>query len=280
MSDPRPLLELRCELGEGPFWDARTGRLHWVDILGCRLHGCREDGSDLRSLAVQSHLGAAAPWPGGFIAATRDALGLLEPSGAFRPLPQSPRLAPTLRFNDGKCDPAGRFWVGTMAYDGAPGAGALYRVEPDGAVAQVLDGVTISNGLAWDLAKGRMYYIDTATRRLDAFDWDAATGGIRNRRCVAAFPEAGGWPDGMTLDRQGRAWIAFWDGWKVLCLDPNSGATVAELQLPVQRPTSCAFGPGGHTLFITSARTGLAPADLARQPAAGAVFQVPLRPLP
>jgi len=280
MSDPTPLLDCRCELGEGPFWDARTGRLHWVDILGCRLHGCREDGSDLRSLAVPSHLGAAAPWPGGFIAATRDGLGLLEPSGGFRPLPRSPRLARTLRFNDGKCDPAGRFWVGTMAYDSAPGAGALYRVERDGAVAQVLDGVTISNGMAWDLPKGRMYYIDTATRRLDAFDWDAATGGIRNRRCVAAFPESAGWPDGMTLDREGRAWIAFWDGWKVLCVDPDSGATVAEIPVPVQRPTSCAFGPGERTLFITSARTGLDPAGLARQPAAGALFQVPMATLP
>jgi sugar lactone lactonase YvrE len=271
-----PLLDDRFELGEGPFWDPGTGRLHWVDILGCRLHGCREDGSDLRSLAVPSHLGSAAPWGDGFIAATRDGIGLLDRSGAFKPLPRSPRLAAHVRFNDGKCDPTGRFWAGTMAYDSRPGAGALYRVEPGGEVARVLDGLTLSNGLAWDLPRARMYHIDTATRRLDAYDWDAATGAIRDRRCVAAFAESDGWPDGMTLDRQGRAWIAFWDGWKVLCVDPDSGGTVAELRVPVQRPTSCAFGPGERTLFITSARTGLDAEALARQPGAGAVFQVPM----
>lgn len=270
----RLLLQQDCTLGEGPFWNARTERLHWVDILACRLHGCRADGSGHAFLEVPSHLGAAAPWGEGFLCATQEGLGLLDDKGAFRSFLQSSRLPAHLRFNDGKVDPTGHFWVGSMAYDCSPGAGALYRMEGEGDLVQMLDAVTISNGLAWDLSCRRMYFIDTATRGLDAFDWEPATGRIEARRRMFTFTEADGWPDGMTLDAKGRLWIAFWDGWKVLCLDPDTGEVAAEVALPVQRPTSCAFGPDGKTLYITSARVDLSPAAREMQPLAGSLFCV------
>jgi sugar lactone lactonase YvrE len=191
-------------------------------------------------------------------------------SGLIAPAGHDPG---TCRFNDGKCDPAGRFWAGTMALDERAGLGSLYRLDSNGQASRVLSGVSISNGIAWNPPGTKMYHIDTPTSVVAAYDYDAATGEIRNRTIAAEVPRSLGWPDGMTIDEEGMLWIALWDGHAVTRWDPANGRCIATHRLPASRITSCAFGgPGLRSLFITSARVGLDPAELARQPEAGSVF--------
>jgi sugar lactone lactonase YvrE len=185
---------------------------------------------------------------------------------------------PGNRFNDGKCDPAGRFWAGTMAMEGNnAGRGSLYVLEAGGKARKALAGVSISNGIVWSLDNTTMYYIDTPTQRVDAFDYDLDSGAIGNRRTAITIPVADGAPDGMTIDAEGMLWVAHWGGWRVTRWDPQTGAQLQTLKLPVSQVTSCAFGgPDLDELYITSARIGLDKTELARQPLAGALFRARL----
>jgi sugar lactone lactonase YvrE len=179
-----------------------------------------------------------------------------------------------VRMNDGACDPQGRFWAGTMAYDESPGAGVLYRLELDGTCTTVQTGLTISNGIDWSPDGSVMYLSDSGDAIVDAFDFDPVSGDIGGRRTVVRITERGEAPDGLTVDRSGDIWVAMWDGGEVRCYSPE-GELRRTLTLPVDRPTSCAFGgEDGTTLFITTAREGLDEAAIARQPDAGRVFRV------
>jgi sugar lactone lactonase YvrE len=161
-----------------------------------------------------------------------------------------------------------------MAIDAAPGAGSLYRLDPDGSVHRVLEGTTISNGLAWSAGGATLYYIDTGGQAIQAFDFDLETGGVSRRRDIAEVPVALGRPDGMAIDSEGMLWVALWDGGLVTRWDPKSGALLDRVSLPVSRPTSCAFGgPNLEDLYITSARSGLDAETLEAQPLAGGLFR-------
>lgn len=269
------LVAAKAELGEGPVWDIRTARLAWVDILGRRIHLTDPATGATESIEVPSHVGAIAPrTAGGFVAALQDGFWVVG-DGPIRKLASVPEAGPTVRFNDGKCDPSGRFWAGTMAYDEAPGAACLYRLDTDGTVARVLDGVTISNGLAWTADARTMYYIDSPTRRVDAFAFDPDTGSISERRTVVRIPEGAGSPDGMTIDADGGLWVALWGGSAIHRY--VNGRLDRVVSMPVSRPTSCAFGgPDLDELFITSAWKGLTTAERDAQPLAGSLFR--LRP--
>jgi sugar lactone lactonase YvrE len=176
--------------------------------------------------------------------------------------------------NDGACDPQGRFWAGTMAYDESPGAGSLYRLGVDGSCAAVLTGLTISNGIDWSPDGGTMYLSDSGDRRIDAFRFEGSTGSIGDRRTFVQLDREEGAPDGLTVDAEGALWVALWDGGAVNRYGPD-GALLATIELPVQRPTSCAFGgPDNSILFITTARAGLGEITLAKQAAAGAVLAI------
>jgi sugar lactone lactonase YvrE len=182
-----------------------------------------------------------------------------------------------VRFNDGKCDPAGRFWAGTMAYDLAPGAGTLYRLDRGGVVRPVIPGLTISNGLAWDEARGVMYHIDTIPRTVWAYDYDLDSGAIARRRVAWQVPEALGYPDGMTLDAVGRLWIAFFGGGCVRCWDPLGRTIVHVVALPVSQVTACTFGgPDLQELYITTAWEHMTRAQRAAEPLAGGLFRARL----
>ncbi|HTI30100.1 MAG TPA: SMP-30/gluconolactonase/LRE family protein, partial [Methylomirabilota bacterium] len=209
---------------------------------------------------------------GGFVAALQDGFWVVGDGPAAR-IAAIPEAGPGLRFNDGKCDPAGRFWAGTMTYDAALGAGALYRLDPDGQARMVLDEVTISNGLAWSLDGGTMYFIDTPTQRVDAFSFDGVTGEIGDRRPEIHLPPEAGAPDGMTIDAEGGLWIALWGGAAVhRYLD---GRLDQVIELPVSQPTSCCFGGASlDELYVTSAREGLSAPRLRAEPLAGALFRV------
>jgi sugar lactone lactonase YvrE len=264
-----------ARLAEGPVWDARSGRLVWIDVLAKRifLTDVRTGSSDV--IEVPLHVGAVVPRAtGGFVAALQDGFWVVGVGPPYR-MARIPEARPDLRFNDGKCDARGRFWAGTMAYDESPAAGALYRLDPDGRVSRMLDGVTISNGLAWSADGRTMYFIDTPTQRIDAFSFTPSTGEIGDRRpLVHISPELGA-PDGMTIDAGGGLWVALWGGGALhRYLD---GRLDQVISLPVTRPTSCTFGGENlDELFITSASEGLSAEERSAQPLAGAVFR--LRP--
>jgi sugar lactone lactonase YvrE len=179
----------------------------------------------------------------------------------------------TNRFNDGKCDPAGRFWAGTMAVSEAPGCGSLYCLGTTLGVSSRVTGVSVSNGLAWSHDAKTMYYVDSPERCVVAYDFDVATGAIDRPRTVYDVPEGWGFPDGMALDADGCLWVALWDGFRVLRIDPAGRRMVDWIEMPVARPTSCAFGGAAlDELYITSASINLTAEQRAAQPHAGGVF--------
>ncbi|MFV0136171.1 SMP-30/gluconolactonase/LRE family protein [Streptomyces sp. HMX87] len=257
-------------LGEGPTWDADAGWLIWVDILGCRVH--TYDPADGRRTVrtTEQHVGAAKPRTGGgLVLNLRDGIGLVDPDGTFRPLLHDP--VPGRRGNDAAVAPDGSLWAGTMRYDEAPGGGTLGRVTGDGTARVVLDDVAVSNGTGWSPDGRLMYYVDSPTRRIDVFDYDADEGRIGGRRTLAGIEEGAGFPDGLTVDADGCVWVALWDGAAVRRYTPD-GRLDRVIDLPVPRVTACAFGGADLTdLYLTTARTGLA----APHPLAGCLLVVP-----
>jgi sugar lactone lactonase YvrE len=266
------VVDAGAQLAEGPVWDARSSRLAWVDILAHRVHltDVRTGTGDV--IPVPLHVGAVVPRAaGGFVAALQDGFWVVGDGPPHRIAPIS-EARPGLRFNDGKCDPSGRFWAGTMAYDQTAGAACLYRLDPDGHVSLMLEDVTISNGLAWSHDGRTMYYIDTPTQRIDAFTFLPSTGEITDRQPAIHVPPEQGAPDGMTIDAEGGLWVALWGGGAVhRYLD---GRLDRVITLPVSQPTSCAFGGDGlDELYVTSAWDGLSSTERHAQPLAGAVFR-------
>ncbi|MER6815798.1 SMP-30/gluconolactonase/LRE family protein [Spirillospora sp. NPDC000708] len=259
-------LPSRARLGEGPNWHAAGGVLLWVDILGNEVHAYDPaTGADTVRHTAQ-HVGAARPRAGGgLVVNLRDGVGLYDPDGSFRWLAEHP--VPGCRGNDAAVGPDGAFWAGTMRYDEAPGGGRLRRVLPDGGTTTVLDDVTVSNGIAWSPDGRLMYYVDTPTRRIDVFDFrpeEGATG----RRVFVSVP---GLPDGLTVDAEGRLWVALWGGGRVLCYTPAGGLD-RTVEVPATQTTACAFGgPDLRDLYVTTAAAG-APKDDSH---AGSLFVVP-----
>lgn len=269
------ILDAGATLGEGAVWDARAGCLYWVDVELGRLHVFNPSDRIDRAFELGQMVGTVVPRArGGVMLALQHGFAAFDfETGDLCPWADPEKHLPRNRFNDGKCDPAGRFWAGTISLDREPGAASLYCLEPDGRVHTVLRGVTNSNGIAWSLAKDTMYYIDTPTRQVTAFDYDVASAQIGNPRVVIAVPPDLGKPDGMTIDAEGMLWIALWDGGCVGRWDPRTGRLLATLAVPARRVTSCAFGgPHLEDLYITTARTGLTEPDLALQPHAGGLF--------
>jgi sugar lactone lactonase YvrE len=239
-----------AKLAEGPRWDAATGRLLWVDIEGCELH-VLESGED-RAIGFGARVGAAAPTAGGAaLLALADRLALVDlDDESVRTLVRLPH-GPAVRSNDGACDAAGRFWIGTMGLDLTPGAGALYRY--DGTLQRVLDGVTLSNGLGWTRDDTRMYYIDSAGYCVDVFDFELASGRLDERRPFVSIDKSDGIPDGLTVDDEGGVWVALYGGGCVHRYDER-GRLDAVLEVPAENVTSCCFGgDDGRSLFVTTA---------------------------
>jgi len=239
-----------AKLAEGPRWDAATGRLLWVDIEGCKLH-VLESGED-RAIGLDAMVGVAAPTSSGAVlVALTDRLALVDLADeSVRTLVRLPH-GPALRSNDGACDAAGRFWIGTMDLDETPGAGALYRY--DGRLERVLDEVTLSNGIGWTRDDTRMYYIDSPMQRVDIFDFEVASGRIDDRRPFVSIDESEGIPDGLTVDDEGGVWVALYGGSCVHRYD-QSGRLDAVLEVPALNVTSCCFGgDDGRSLFVTTA---------------------------
>lgn len=266
-----------CLLGESPVWDASQNRICWIDILkgeihyfypDSNIHGTFAAGHILGAIAIKKSGGLMAALKGGFaeIDLTKKTLQLV--SAVETHLPDN-------RFNDGKCDPAGRFWAGTMSTSNTPHAGSLYVLEKDFTVSTKITGVTCSNGMAWSPDNTTLYYIDTPTGNVCAYNYDIINGSITNKRVVINIPEEKGYPDGMTIDAEGMLWIALWDGWKIIRYDPHTGKQLHQVILPVSKVTSCCFGGNSmEDIYVTSARTGVLENDLPSQPLAGSLFVI------
>jgi sugar lactone lactonase YvrE len=274
LTEPTQWSGYRCELGEGIRW---TGdRLVHVDILSGRLLALSDDapgaGDGDVLAAVDVPLGAVAPrrgGPGSWIAAAGTGIAVLTEPGALEwiGVVTDDAVTPT-RVNDGGCDPTGRFWVSTMAYDNTVGIGTLNRLDPDGTITQVLTGLTVPNGPAWSADGETMYLASSTEGRIDAYTVDPTDGSLEaGRQFVQLDSDLS--PDGMTVDDEGFLWVAIWDGSTVHRYDPD-GELDRTVWLPTSRPTSCWFGgPERDRLFVTTAAYGL-PDDAA----AGWVYAV------
>jgi len=274
--DAELVLDARADLGEGPTWDAEARLLVWVDIPAGLVHRFDPETGRDEALDVAMPVGAAVPTTSGMIAlAARDGFALLDPAtGRVDRLVDVEADVPGTMMNDGACDARGRFWAGTKDLDGRRPAGSLYRLGTDHRVTRILSGVTISNGIGWSPDQATMYYVDSPTHGVDAFDFDVESGDVSRRRRLVAFPVAWGLPDGMTVDAEGSLWVAFWGGSAVRRIDPD-GRVAAAFRFPVSQVSSCAFGGTDLSeLYVTSARSGLTRPELEAEPHAGSVFRV------
>lgn len=271
------ILNVGAIVGEGSSWDEDNHLLYWIDIDGKKVHIYDPTARTDKEIKLDQYIGAIVPRrSGNAVVAMHNGfyfLDLEEGQLNFISDPESDK--PNNRFNDGKCDIHGRFLAGTMPLDEKDPVGSLYCLEIDHSVRKLIGDVTISNGIAWSPDSKIMYYIDTRTKRVDAFDYDVKSGNISNRRTVVQIPENVGGPDGMTSDSEGMIWVAHWGGWQVSRWNPYTGKQIGTIHVPVERVSSCVFGGTNlDELYITTARRGLNADELKKQPDAGGVFRI------
>lgn len=274
---PEVVTEHTCLLGESPVWNASNKKILWVDILQCEIHQYSILYNKHIVFRLDQMVGAIALNESeGIIAALQNGFAKINiETGAVEMIHNPEAHIINNRFNDGKCDPAGRFWAGSMPVSGNDYSGNLYVLDKDLSVSVKIKEVGCSNGLSWSPDNKTFYYIDTPTLQVAAYDYDITNASISNRRVVIEIPEVEGFPDGMTIDSEGMLWIAIWNGWKVMRWNPYNGQLLDSISLPVSKITSCTFG--GDTmedLYITSAKTGLSEKELKQQPLAGSLFVI------
>jgi sugar lactone lactonase YvrE len=263
----------QCELAEGPVWDAGRGVLRWVDIMPGRVHALDAVTGAHTSFEAGDPVGTfGLTRGGGLVLALVDGFALAGSDGQdLRRLGEFTVDRTVVRFNDGKPDPWGNFWAGTMAWreDSGPPC-SLYRLSPDGAVTELLGGVGLSNGLDWCDDRKSFYYADSLSGGVDLFTTDPDTGALSSRRRFISV--SGGVPDGLTLDAEGCLWLAVWGTGELRRYTPD-GRLDTVVRLPVSQVTSAAFGGADlSTLYITTARENFTLADLEAQPKAGDIF--------
>ncbi|URN96468.1 MAG: SMP-30/gluconolactonase/LRE family protein [Candidatus Pristimantibacillus lignocellulolyticus] len=270
----------KASLGEGPVWNRATAQLYWIDILEHNLHIHHpKHPQDDEVIAIPPYISSVIPRQSGNIVLTlKD--GFYSYDVTTKELTLLAEVEASLidnRFNDGKCDPKGRYLAGTMSMSNQLAKGSLYSLDPEYHVTTLLTDVSISNGLAWSAEGDTMYFIDTPTSNVVAFDYDLETGHITNQRVVVQIPEHLGFPDGMTIDAEGMLWVAHWGGWCVSRWNPMNGQMIQTVSVPASQVTSCTFGGTElDTLYITTARVGLSEEELLKQPDAGGLFSIKL----
>lgn len=273
------VLNPRCELGEGPLWDERQQCLYWVDIMPGKIHRYDPATGDHRLYSVGQMIGTIGlREQGGLVVAVQSGFAYFDLdtetlTAIHDPEPHMPQN----RFNDGKPSPDGGFFAGSMGLPVVDGAGALYYLSPQGDVKKVFDNTTISNGMAWSLDLKTMYYIDTIPRKVYAFDYDSTSGDISNPRVIFHVAEEYGFPDGMTIDTEGKLWIAHFNGSAVRRWDPETGEILETVTVPTPKVTCPTFGGENFdTLYITTAWENMDEAQKNAEPLAGGIFAIKL----
>jgi sugar lactone lactonase YvrE len=284
VADVACVVSARALLGEGPVWDAGAQALWWVDIRGPAVHRYEPRTGAARQWPMPEEVGSLAlRRDGTLLLALRTGFAFFDPAtgaivGGGNPEPDQPDN----RLNDGKCDRRGRFWVGSMHVSGRQPTGALYRLDPDLSWHRVAGGITVPNSLAFAPDDRTIYFADTPSREIAAYDFDPDRGALGRRRVFATVPEGAGYPDGSTVDAEGYLWSAHWDGGRLTRYAPD-GRVDRVIELPVTRPTCPAFGGERlDVLYVTTASVRLDAAELARQPWAGGLLalDVGVRGLP
>jgi len=235
--------EIKAQLGEGAFWDHKTQTFYWVDIEGKKLHIFDPSNQTNQTINMPSRIGTVVPIN------TTEAMVALE-NGIHI------------------------LWVGTMHMPQTSANGSVYKINADGSYQSMIDSVTISNGIVWTQDAKTMYYIDTPTGYVRAYDFDNAKGTISNERKVIEVPISEGFPDGMAIDNEDKLWIGLWNGNKVARYDPLTGKMMSSIDVPAHNVTACAFGgPELDTLYITTARVDMTDKELDSLPLSGSVFK-------
>lgn len=280
---PELVLETKCLLGEGPWWDAKPGLLYWIGGLDGMFYVYDPKTGVNREYTMGRMVGCVIPCAqGGVLVNLQDGVFLFDTeTEKLTELSDIERNISNNRLNDGGCDSTGRFWFGSMSMTANQEGrkfettGSFYSMDGRGRVKKHFGGVGISNGIAWNADETVMFFIDTMTGRVDAFDFDVQHGSIKNRRVVVRIKPAEGAPDGMTIDEEGMLWVAHFGGGRVARYDPATGAKLSEVLLPADNVTCCGFGGEKlDELYITTARTGLTSRQLEQQPLAGGLFRV------
>ncbi|MGG2067488.1 SMP-30/gluconolactonase/LRE family protein [Bacillus sp. S14(2024)] len=251
------VIDAKATLGEGPCWDSKKQLLYWVDILEKKVHIYNPITNKNKEIFVGQMVGSVVPRESGnMILALENGFHSLNPDTEELQAIYDPEShLQDNRFNDGKCDPAGRFWAGTTDSVGISGEGALYCLDTDLTVKKKLEQVSTSNGLAWSPNHKYMYFIDTPTRKVVRFDYDVHTGHITNPQDVIVISKEEGLPDGMTIDEEGMLWIAHWGGSKVSRWNPVNGEQLLTIPIPALYVTSCTFGGSDlNELYVSTAR--------------------------
>lgn len=264
-------------LGEGSIWDHERGILYWIDIQGKQLFEYDPGNGTNTSWELPLNIGTIVPEShNSVIVALSDGIyrKYFSPDSLeFIAKPAS--LKDEERFNDGKCDPKGRLWVGAMIIKGKTGDSHLYKYDPEKGFTEMIDSVSISNGIIWSLDGEKMYYIDTPTRKIMQYDFDLKNGKISNGRVAVEIADSLGHPDGMTIDENGKLWVGMWGGHAVCRFDPQNGELIQRIEVPARNVTSCAFGGKDmETLYITTASAGMNEEQREKYPNSGGLFKV------
>jgi sugar lactone lactonase YvrE len=272
--DIEDVLVARARLGESPRWDPQQKRLAWVDVYNHWVHLFDPATDDDRCFEAGDVVSAIAlGGPDRLLLAVRDRLVHLDLStGDLRPFTRVPLGAGESRLNDGKCDARGRLWIGSLSDE--PGQARLYRCDGDGTVQVMETGLTISNGLGWSPDGKTFYLTDSPKRVIYAYPFDVNQGTLGARRVLVDLAGEEVEPDGLAVDAEGRIWSALWNGWCVVCFDAL-GRELRRIRLPVQRPTSPAFGGEALAdLYVTTASVGLGQKEIERGIQAGDLFRI------
>jgi sugar lactone lactonase YvrE len=275
MSEAKLVWDIRAVLGEGPLWSAREQAIYWVDIKGSMLHRYGLDGRR-ESWAVPDFLGWVVERQDkpGLVAGFRTYVAelSLSPFSIRERFKPEPKLLGN-RLNDAKVDPAGRIWFGSMDDAEKDSSGSFYRLDRDFSYHKVDTGYICANGPTFSPDGKRVYHTDSLRNEIYEFDI-GADGSLSNKRLFASFEAKEGSPDGMTTDSEGYLWVALWGGWSIVRLSPD-GKRNRSVSLPVSQVTSCCFaGDKLDRLFVTSAKIGLTPEQLAKEPSAGSFFEI------
>lgn len=276
MEEVECVLVVPALLGESPVWCHKDGVLYWVDIKQPAIHRFNPATGDCQTWPMPEDIGSLGLRDsGGAVAALRSGFAAVDfCTGKVQRLGSPYIEKRDMRFNDGRCDRRGRFWAGTLHENRVHGTASLHRLDPDGRCSQVIDGLTVANGLAWSPDDRTMYFADSWTKTIFRCDFDLDSGTPHNQRVFAEVPHGFGAPDGATVDSEGFLWSANFDGGRITRYAPD-GSVDRVITLPVQRPTSCTFGGEDFSvLYVTSASVNLTVAQRAAGPLAGSLFAV------
>ena len=267
--------KIKAQLGEGAFWNYKTQEFYWVDIEGKQLHIYDPATKTNRSFPTPSRVGTVVPQTDSTaVIALEDGIYIINTqNGNITLLSEVEKEMTVNRFNDGKCDPNGNLWVGSMHLDQTAHMGSVYKISETGTTTKMIDSVTISNGLVWTKDATTFYYIDTPTGKIQAYDYDSQTATISNERTAVTISEEIGFPDGMAIDAEDMLWVGLWNGNAVARFNPKTGEMISKIEVPAHNVTACAFGGENlDKLYITTASVDMTQEESAKYPLAGSLF--------